>query len=223
MVGLFHKKTPEDVSGETQSQGIAVTHNGSKEGTDVGKESQDQTTILPTHRVNHNGHRVHKYIHPDGESGRAWIHPWHFVRICFRSSCDASCIVNVLWPIVPAAIAINYARADLHLAVFILNYIGMVPCANLVGFAGQELARKLPRVVGIFLETTLGSVVEIVLFMVLLSRNEFVVIQAAILGSILSTMLLCMGMCFFVGGLRREEQCFDEAVGEVGNGLLLTA
>jgi Ca2+:H+ antiporter len=99
----------------------------------------------------------------------------------------------------------------------------MVPCANLVGFAGQELARKLPRVVGILLETTLGSVVKIILFMVLLSKDEYLVIQAAIVGSILSTMLLCLGMCFFVGGMRRDEQCSDEAVGEVGNGLLLTA
>jgi Ca2+:H+ antiporter len=223
MVGFFDKSTAVDQNEETPWQGVAVTDNGSKEGTDPGKEPQDQTTILPTYRVNHNGHRVTKYIHPDGESGRAWIHPWHFVRICFRSSCDASCIVNILWPIVPAAIALNYARTDLHLVVFILNYIGMVPCANLVGFAGQELARKLPRVVGILLETTLGSIVEIILFMVLLSKDEYVVIQAAIVGSILSTMLLCLGMCFFVGGMRRHEQCFDEAVGEVGNGLLLTA
>ena len=198
-------------------------HNGSKEGTVLGKEPQNQTTVLPTYRVNHNGHRVHKYIRPEGESGRGGVHPWHFARICFRSSCDASCIVNILWPIVPVAIALTYARTDLHLVVFILNYIGMVPCANLVGFAGQELARKLPRVVGILLETTLGSVVEIILFMVLLSRDEYVVIQAAIVGSILSTMLLCLGMCFFVGGLRRDEQCFDEAIGEVGNGLLLTS
>jgi Ca2+:H+ antiporter len=223
MISFSHQSATGDENGEKSLQEVAVMHNGSKEGAGVGKEPQDQTTILPTHRINHNGHRVHKYIHPDGESGRAWIHPWHFIRICFRSSCDASCIVNILWPIVPVAIALNYARTDLHLPVFILNYIGMVPCANLVGFAGQELARKLPRVVGILLETTLGSVVEIILFMVLLSKDEFAVIQAAIVGSILSTMLLCLGMCFFVGGLRREEQCFDEAIGEVGNGLLLTA
>jgi Ca2+:H+ antiporter len=223
MVGLIHKSVLGDQNEEMQPQGIAVVRDGSNDETDIGKEAQTQNNILPTHRVNHNGHRVHKYIHPDGESGRGWIHPWHFIRICFRSSCDASCFVNILWPIVPAAIALNYARKDLHLVVFILNYIGMVPCANLVGFAGQELARKLPRVVGILLETTLGSVVEIILFMVLLSRDEYVVIQAAILGSILSTMLLCLGMCFFVGGMRRDEQCFDEAIGEVGNGLLLTA
>jgi Ca2+:H+ antiporter len=99
----------------------------------------------------------------------------------------------------------------------------MVPCANLVGFAGQELARKLPRVAGILIETTLGSVVEIVLFIVLLKNNEFGVIRDAILGSILATLLLCLGMCFFVGGMRRDEQNFDEAVSEVGNGLLMTA
>lgn len=98
-----------------------------------------------------------------------------------------------------------------------------VQCANLVGFSGQELARKLPKVVGVLLETTLGSVVEIVLFMVLLKNDEFTVIKDAILGSILATLLLCLGFCFFMGGMRRDEQTFDEAVSEVGNGLLLTA
>jgi Ca2+:H+ antiporter len=124
---------------------------------------------------------------------------------------------------VPAAIALRYARKDLHLIIFILNYIAMVPCANLIGFAGQELARKLPKVFGILLETTLGSVVEIVLFMVLLKNDQFPVIQAAILGSILATLLLCLGMCFVAGGIRQPEQEFDEVVSEVGSGLLLTA
>ena len=100
------------------------------------------------HVFNHNGHKVTKGIHPDGESGRRGIHPWHFLRICFRSSCSASLYVNFLWPVVPAAIAIHFARPDAHLAIFILNYIAMVPTANLIGFAGQELARKLPKVFG---------------------------------------------------------------------------
>lgn len=77
--------------------------------------------------------------------------------------------------------------------------------------------------------TSLGSLVEIILFMVLITRsgsdgiNYTQVIKAAILGSILATMLLCLGLCFLVGGLRREESSFDEAVSEVGAGLLLTA
>ena len=209
---------------------------------------------------NHNGHKVTKGIHPDGESGRGGVHPWHFLRIAFRSTSHLSMMVNILWPFVPAAIAIHFARPDLHLWIFILNYIAMVPTANLVGFAGQELARKLPKVIGkligvlfcedtspqiccygmwpslsyadgnllgLILETFLGGIVEIVLFMVLLHNsvnNTLIpVIRSAILGSILANLLLCLGFCFFAGGLRRETQEFDEVISEVGNGQLLMA
>ena len=103
-------------------------------------------------RFNHNGHQVSRGIHPDGESGRGWIHPWHFLRICFRSSCTASKCVNILWPFVPAAIAIHFARTEAHTWCFALNYVAMVPTANLIGFAGQELARKLPKVIGEYIE-----------------------------------------------------------------------
>ncbi|EED14093.1 vacuolar H\/Ca2 exchanger [Talaromyces stipitatus ATCC 10500] len=166
-------------------------------------------------------------IQSTGESGRKGFHPLHFLYICFRSTCTLSMIVNVLWPFVPAAITMGFARPDLHVWTFALNYIAMVPTANLLGFAGGELARKLPRVYGVLLETSLTSVVEIILFMVLIKKadtNELVnVIQAAILGSILANLLLCLGLCFFFGGIRRDEQILHEAVSEVGSGLLLVA
>ncbi|KAL8925217.1 MAG: hypothetical protein Q9172_002322 [Xanthocarpia lactea] len=186
-------------------------------------------------RLNHNGHKVTRGIHPDGESGRRGLHPHHFLRISARSTSKISMIVNVLWPFVPAAIAVRYTHPEAHLWIFALNYVAMVPTANLIGFAGQELARKLPKVFGVLIEIFLGGIVEIVLFMVLLRKNNddptdlehynnFIpVIRAAILGSILANVLLCMGFCFFAGGIRREEQEFDAAISEVGSGLLLTA
>ena len=86
------------------------------------------------------------------------------------------------------------------------------------------------------METFLGGFVEIILFIVLLSKSRDVgenpaihgtslvpVVRAAILGSILANLLLCLGCCFFVGGMNRDEQEFDEAVSEVGSGLLLVA
>ena len=117
----------------------------------------------------------------------------------------------------------------------------MVPAANLIGFAGQELARKMPKVLGVLLETTLGSVVELILFMTLIAKHyqgihnpaeeageatpkvSITVIRAAILGSILANLLLCLGLCFIAGGIRHEEQVFHEAVSEVGSNLLLVA
>ncbi|KIW36136.1 calcium/proton exchanger, variant 3 [Exophiala oligosperma] len=195
-------------------------------------EDPSNRKTLPVY--NHNGDIVTKGIHPDGESGRRGFHPLHFFTVGWRSSSKVSLAVNVLWPFVPAGLAIHFARPDLHVWIFAINYIAMVPAANLVGFAGQQLARKLPKVTGILLETALGSVVEIVLFMVLIKkdsgtgnnaspRNLVPVIQAAILGSILTNILLCLGVCFFIGGLKLKQQSFHAAISEVGSGLLLVA
>ncbi|KAI7372130.1 putative vacuolar cation/proton exchanger 2 [Hortaea werneckii] len=107
----------------------------------------------------------------------------------------------------------------------VTTYLGMIPCANLVGFSGQELARKMPKVAGVILETTFGSVVEIILFVVLISLDDgnIGVIRAAILGSILANVLFCLGMCFFVGGIFHPQQTFQEAISEVGSNLMLVA
>lgn len=98
----------------------------------------------------------------------------------------------------------HFARPKWHLAIFITSYIAMLPAANLLGFAGQELSRKMPqKSFAVVLETTFGSVVEIILFMVLLKKSignsNVLVIQAAILGSILANVLLCLGFCFIAG------------------------
>ncbi|KAJ5117064.1 hypothetical protein N7526_011173 [Penicillium atrosanguineum] len=183
-----------------------------------------ENPMLPLHERKTHPHRyVLGLFRVDsaGESGRKGFHPAHFLRVCSRSVCTASMIVNILWPFVPAAIVMHFARPDLHVWVFALNYIAMVPSANLLGFAGGELSKKLPKVLGVLLETALSAVVEIVLFMVLLHNSseeqDFIpVIQAAILGSILANLLLCLGDL-------RNEQVFHEAVSEVGTGLLLVA
>ena len=54
-------------------------------------------------------------------------------------------------------------------------------------------------------------------------KSGFVVVKAAILGSILANLLLALGLCFIAGGIRHSEQVFHEVVTEVGSGLLLVA
>lgn len=166
-------------------------------------------------------------VRPSGESGRSGIHPMHFFRIIWRSASWLSRAVNVLWPVVPAAIVVLYVVPAHHVLKFSLAYIAMVPCANLVGFAGQELARKMPHMLGVLTETTISSIVEITLFLILLLApnipERFVLIKGAILGSILATMLLCLGLCFIAAGFRRDDTHFAEAISEAGSGLLLTA
>jgi Ca2+:H+ antiporter len=175
-----------------------------------------------------------QHIHPDGESGRNGFHPSHFFHVAWKSGSNAAKYANILWPLVPVAIILRYAATGLPLAVFITSYIAMVPVANLLGFAGQEFARKMPKVSGILIETAFGSIVEIILFIILITKhtsangssehgNLVPVIQAAILGSIITNLLLCLGLCFFVGGLRQASQKFHASISEVGSGLLLVA
>ena len=135
------EKDAHGAVGDTTSQDIEQSNSATQRNSPSNNEKH-----LP--QYNHMGHKVTRGIKPEGESGRSGIHPWHFLRICFRSTSTLSLIVNVLWPFVPAAIAIHFARKDLHVVIFTLNYIAMVPTANLVGFAGQELARKIPKVIG---------------------------------------------------------------------------
>ena len=175
----------------------------------------------------------------EGESGRHGFHPRHFLGVTYRSSNLVSRYVNILWPFALLAIIFRYVLSDHPLLVFAFAYVGMIPSANLLGFAGQEFAKKLPKVAGTIIETTFGSIVEIILFIVLIVKhrqpdegegdgngdegNLIPIIQAAILGSILTNLLLCLGLCFFVGGLRQTTQKFHAAISETGNGLLLVA
>ena len=144
-------------------------------------------------------------IHPDGESGRQGFHLAHFLNVAWRSGSNAAKYTNLLWPFVIVAIVLHFAAPGLPIAVFATSYIAMVPVANLLGFAGQEFARKMPKVSGILIETAFGSSVEIILFIILIAKhnsgegssehgNLVPVIQAAILGSILTNLLLCLGL-----------------------------
>ncbi|KAJ4333099.1 hypothetical protein N0V95_009505 [Ascochyta clinopodiicola] len=179
-------------------------------------------------------HIIPQHIHPDGESGRTGFQASHFVSVAWRSGSNAAKWTNLLWPVVPLAIILHFVLPENPLTVFALSYIAMIPVANLLGFAGQEYARKMPKVSGILIETAFGSIVEIILFIILIAKhtasegssehgNLIPVIQAAILGSILTNLLLCLGLCFFVGGLRQARQKFHASISEVGSGLLLVA
>jgi Ca2+:H+ antiporter len=181
--------------------------------------------------------RVSTFIRPHGQSGRTGFHPKIFFWICFSSNTRISKHINRFWPLVPVAIALvshqrqnhandqHWAKPDQQLANFIIPYLAMIPSANLLGFASGQFALKLPHVLGILFETTMGSVVEIVLFIVLIKEGEssIPIIKSAILGSILANLLLCLGACFIAGGLGRTEQKFHEAISEVGSNLMLVA
>ncbi|KAG1827952.1 hypothetical protein EV424DRAFT_1345105, partial [Suillus variegatus] len=53
--------------------------------------------------------------------------------------------------------------------------------------------------------------VEMVIAITALRKCELRIVQSSLIGSILSKLLLVLGMCFFAGGLRFSEQGFDQS------------
>lgn len=65
-----------------------------------------------------------------------------------------------------------------------------------------------------------GNAVEVVVAVQALLADEIRVVQASMLGSILSNLLLVLGCCFFFGGLYHKEQKFNSTAATSGMGLL---
>jgi len=58
----------------------------------------------------------------------------------------------------------------------------------------------------------LGNAVELIVSVIALIQGKITIVQASLLGSMLSNLLLVLGMCFFFGGLKHKEQEFNITV-----------
>merc|ERR1719428_1199372 len=87
-------------------------------------------------------------------------------------------------------------------ATFWLNFIVLVPLAKILGDATEELAAGLKKnMLAGLLNATFGNAVEMVMTVQTLRANLFDVVKATLLGSVLSNLLLVLGMSFFFGGI----------------------
>ena len=85
--------------------------------------------------------------------------------------------------------------------VFALNFFAIIPLAAVLSFATEEIAHRLGETLGGLVNATFGNAVELIVSIVALRAGEIEVVQASMLGSILSNLLLVLGMCFLLGGI----------------------
>uniref|UniRef100_A0A6U4DQR1 Sodium/calcium exchanger membrane region domain-containing protein n=1 Tax=Phaeomonas parva TaxID=124430 RepID=A0A6U4DQR1_9STRA len=90
--------------------------------------------------------------------------------------------------------------------VFWLNFLSMVPLASMLGDFTEELALHTGETIGGLINATFGNAVEVVVAIQALCANQIRVVQASMLGSVLSNLLLVLGTCFFAGGLVQDEK-----------------
>ncbi|POR35185.1 Vacuolar calcium ion transporter [Tolypocladium paradoxum] len=174
---------------------------------------------------------------PGRDSGsiavRSLAYTWHVAKVTLLSS-----YVNFLLVMVPVGIVAGASHWS-PTAVFTINFFAIIPLAAVLSFATEEISIKLGETMGGLLNATFGNAVELIVrspwpdmkriepanraqvSIVALKDGQIQVVQSSMLGSILSNLVLVMGMCFFFGGLihRGEngagtEQIFSAAVAQ---------
>ncbi len=67
------------------------------------------------------------------------------------------------------------------------------------------------------------NAVELIVAIIALADNQVVVVQTSLIGSVLSNLLLVLGMCFLLGGYNRSEQYFNTTVAQTAASMLALA
>jgi Ca2+:H+ antiporter len=107
------------------------------------------------------------------------------------------------------------------LTVFITSAIAIIPLAIWLSTATEEIAIVTGPSIGGLLNAVFGNATELIIALVALKAGLIDIVKASITGTIVSNLLLVMGLSMFLGGLRYKEQEFQPVVARV-NGSTMT-
>lgn len=121
---------------------------------------------------------------------------------------------------VPISILAEYLHWG-TMTIFITSAIGIVPLAIWLSTATEEVAVVTGPSIGGLLNALFGNATELIIALVALKAGLIDIVKASITGTIISNLLLAMGLSMFFGGLRFKEQEFKPIVARV-NGTTMT-
>ncbi|KAI1106564.1 Calcium/proton exchanger [Jackrogersella minutella] len=192
----FHDQVRKTVTGLSTSTRDHPHENG---------EPHEGTPLIGNGTVTQNGHGetweffFNSNYTPGADNPKPWVkypaHVWHITKATLLSS-----PINVLLFAVPIGIIAGQSGWD-PVAVFVINFFAIIPLAAVLSFATEEISAKLGEALGGLLNATFGNAVELIVSIIALRDRQLEVVKSSMIGSILSNLLLVMGMCFFFGGI----------------------
>ncbi|KAG8908530.1 hypothetical protein FRB99_005890 [Tulasnella sp. 403] len=129
---------------------------------------------------------------------------------------------NILLVFIPLSFISHHLHWDAGLR-FAFSFIAIVPLAKLLGESTEQLAIKCGDTLGGLLNASFGNAVEIIVGVAALVQGELRIVQTSMLGSILSNLLLVLGMSFFVGGVYFMESHFHQTAAQTSSSLMTLA
>jgi Ca2+/H+ antiporter len=108
-------------------------------------------------------------------------------------------------------------------ACFALAGAALIPCAERLSFITEQVALHTNGTIGALLNATFGNAPELLISVAALRSGYYRVVQLAMLGSMLTNLILVFGVACVIGGLRWQVQELRLTSGNVNVGMLLVA
>lgn len=112
---------------------------------------------------------------------------------------------------IPVSLAAHFLGWG-DLIVFITAALAIIPLAGWMGTATEEIAIVAGPSLGGLMNATFGNATELIIAVFALRAGLVNVVKSSITGSIISNLLLVMGLSMLLGGLKFKEQTFQSTV-----------
>ncbi|KAJ7714197.1 hypothetical protein B0H16DRAFT_1478157 [Mycena metata] len=135
----------------------------------------------------------------------------------------------VLLPLVEARLAEGQHVPRLLLAlanrslIFVLSLLSVIPLSYFIGMAVASISAQSSIGMGAVINATFGSIIEIILYALMLKEAKGHLVEGSIVGSLLAGVLLMPGMSMCSSALRRKEQKFNAKSAGVTSMMLIMA
>lgn len=130
-------------------------------------------------------------------------------------------VFNWLLLLVPLSLALHYFFHVGPLWTFLTAVVAIVPLAEWIRRATENLAQRAGSAIGGLLNVTFGNTAELVLAFFVLATGETAVVKGQITGSIIGNSLLGLGLAIIVGSWGRDRQTFKAARAGLLSSMLL--
>lgn len=132
-------------------------------------------------------------------------------------------IIKALLIFVPIAIIADFVLHLDPVFVFIVAALGVIPLADLIGEATEELAIYTGPKLGGLLNATLGNAAELIITIFAIREGLLDLVRASITGSIIGNLLVVLGLSILLGGLKNGLQRFDRRTAGLNATMLILA
>lgn len=128
----------------------------------------------------------------------------------------------VLYLGVPISIWLHFTGGDMT-ALFVAACLAIVPLAALIANATDQIAARAGPMTGGLLNATFGNATEVIVAIAALNAGYVELVKASLTGSILSNLLLILGLALFTGGLRQPTLKFSKTAAGMSAAMLALA